>query len=339
MPSSPSSSKTDSSGPMICTTCGRSIDDLRLRLTTPGPWFDEWLITCASSAHVLRCILWDLEPTSISPTRSADLSVTSRRDLTAPLPMMLAGRSAVKIGWGYWRILSEYVDDKSFEQELKLLHIRNTFTVYMDPAAQQPAGEDMEWCIISEMMKRAEFERKFPKDDQTEWREGAAGDEFKDWETEEQIRLAEYFRISKRKDTLVKLTDGRTVYGSEFDRGAFRTAGIEIARNIDGKEIRRPTERRQIEWYRLNGTTVVQKVELPGQWIPVIRCEGNTLGSERPDPSQGHGGRHDGHRPDVQLLAHLRDRDDCSGSTSSLGGGPGTDRRASGVERCQSEAL
>jgi hypothetical protein len=189
----------------------------------------------------------------------------------------VGGESAVKIGWGYWRVLSEYVDEKSFEQELKLLPIRNTFTVYIDPAALMPAGEDMEWCIISEMMKRSEFERKYPKNEQTEWREGAAGDEFKDWETEEQIRLAEYFRICKRKDTLVKLTDGRSVYGSEFDRGVFRNAGIEIARDLSGKEIRRPTDRRQIEWYRLNGTTVVQKVELPGHWIPVIRCEGNTL--------------------------------------------------------------
>src|SRR6185437_1412014 len=146
-----------------------------------------------------------------------------------------------------------------------------------DPAAQMPAGEDMEWCIISEMMKRSEYERKFPEAQQTEWREGGAGDEFKDWETKEQIRLAEYFRIAKRKDTLIKLTDGRSVYGSQFNAKAFATAGVEVAKDLRGKEIRRPTERRQIEWYRINGTTVVQKVELPGHWIPVIRCEGNTL--------------------------------------------------------------
>jgi Phage P22-like portal protein len=189
----------------------------------------------------------------------------------------VGGESAVKIGWGYWRIVSEYVDEKSFEQELKLLPVRNTFTVYIDPAAQMPAGEDMDWCIISEMMKRSEYERKFPKEDQIEWREGAAGDEFKDWETEEQIRLAEYFRITRRKDTLVKLSDGRDVYGSEFDRGAFATAGLSVAKNLKGQEIRRPTERRQVEWYRINGTKIVQSVELPGHWIPVVRCEGNTL--------------------------------------------------------------
>src|SRR3984957_8016628 len=120
----------------------------------------------------------------------------------------VGGESAVKIGWGYWRVLSEYVDEDSFEQELKLLQIRNLFTVYMDPAALLPAGEDMEWCIISEKMKRSEYERKYPKAENSEWREGAAGDQGPDWETEEDIRLAEYFRIAKKRDTLLKLTNG-----------------------------------------------------------------------------------------------------------------------------------
>src|SRR6185503_13435936 len=34
------------------------------------------------------------------------------------------GESAVKIGWGYWRVISEYVDEMSFDQELKVRSIR-----------------------------------------------------------------------------------------------------------------------------------------------------------------------------------------------------------------------
>jgi hypothetical protein len=182
----------------------------------------------------------------------------------------IAGESAVKIGWGYFRILTEYVDEDSFDQEIRILPIRNTFTVYMDPAATG-SGEDMEWCIISEKMKRSEFERKYPKEEQTEWREGGAGDQGTDWETKEEIRLAEYFRITRKKDTLVKLTTGESVYKSEMQDGQV------IAKQLNGQDFARPTMRRQVEWYRLNGTTVVQNVELPGKWIPVVRCEGNVL--------------------------------------------------------------
>lgn len=183
----------------------------------------------------------------------------------------IAGESAVKIGWGYYRILTEYVDQDSFEQEVRIAPIRNPFTVYIDPGAIAPAAEDMEWCIISEKMKRSEFERKYPKEEQTEWREGGTGDQGSDWETEEEIRLAEYFRIARVKDTLVKLTDGRDVYKSEMREGDV------IAQRLGGGDFARPTTRRQVEWYRLNGSTVVDKVTLPGKWIPVVRCEGNTL--------------------------------------------------------------
>src|ERR1700675_1094860 len=191
----------------------------------------------------------------------------------------VGGESAVKIGWGYWRVLSEYIDANSFEQELKLLPIRNPFTVYVDPASILPSGEDMDWCIISEKMKRSEFERKYPDQQEQPFHEGASGDQGTEWETKEEIRLAEYFRIVKVKDELLKLTDGPSIYASKYREGrqAFDTAGLGIARNLQGKEISRPTYRRQIQWHRLNGFNVVESIELPGQWIPVIRCEGNVL--------------------------------------------------------------
>lgn len=183
------------------------------------------------------------------------------------------GESAVKIGWGYWRILTEYIDENSFEQEAKLAPIRNTFTVYIDPASVLPSAEDQEWCILSEKMKRAEFERKFPEEEQTAWHEGGAGDLGADWETKEEIRLAEYFRITKKRDILLRLESGgarfRSQYNAEIDGP--------IAHDLKGKEITRVSFRKQVEWYRLNGTSVVEHVVLPGPWIPIIRCEGNTL--------------------------------------------------------------
>lgn len=183
----------------------------------------------------------------------------------------IGGESAVKMGWGYWRILSEYVAEDSFEQELKISPIRNPFTVYMDPAAILPAGEDCEWCIITEKMKRSEFERKYPDEAETEWRDGGQGDMSLMWETKEEIRLAEYFRIVKKKDWLVKLTTGESVFESEMRQDQ------EIAKNLKGMPIRRASYRRQIEWHRLNGSKVVESVKLPGKWIPVVRCEGNVM--------------------------------------------------------------
>lgn len=186
--------------------------------------------------------------------------------------------SAVDIGWGYWRIVGEYVSPMSFDQELLIKPIRNTFKVYMDPASIMPAGEDQQWCIITETMSRREYRRKYPKAENTEWRADAPGDASLDWENKETIRLAEYYRIHEVSDTLYMMTDGRSALKSELpDEESMAAANWQVAVDRNGKRIERKTTRRQVEWYRINGSVVVEKRVLPGRFIPVIRCEGNVL--------------------------------------------------------------
>jgi len=198
--------------------------------------------------------------------------------------------AAVDGGWGYWRIASDYIDSKSFDQELKILPIRNTFTVYMDPASVMPAGEDQQWCIISEKMKRREYKRKYPRASNAEWKADAPGDMTLDWESKEEIRLAEYYRIHEVPDVLYMMTDGRPWLKSELpDAEAMLATGWRIATGQDGRPISRNTSRREVQWFRINGTTVIDERSsaaakrtgnpangpIPGRFIPVIRCEGN----------------------------------------------------------------
>ncbi len=194
------------------------------------------------------------------------------------------GTSAINIGWGYWRIGSYYLYDKGDkkagfnDQELTILPIFNPFTVYMDPNAVMPAGEDQQWCIISTVMSRREYKRLYPNAPNCEWRADAPGDLNLDWESKEQLRLGEYFRVHEVKDTLYQMTDGSTRLGSEMpDAEIMDALQLGIAVDQRGKKISRRTTRRQIEWYRINGKEVVEKKILAGQYIPVVRCQGNTL--------------------------------------------------------------
>lgn len=199
------------------------------------------------------------------------------------------GESAVKIGWGYWRILSEFVAPDSFDQELKIRAIRNPFTVYDDPYAQLPTGADREWLLITEEMSRQKYRRKYPNAGNIEFRQGTTGDTGKLWESKTKIRLAEYYRVRKIPERLYKLTDGTTLFARDLRRlrPALEQAGIFVATDpMTGEEVTRMSHRRVIEWYRLNGTEIVDKRQyggigdhrpLPGFWIPVVRCEGNVL--------------------------------------------------------------
>lgn len=184
-----------------------------------------------------------------------------------------AGDSAVTVGWGYWRIVSEYVSPDSFDQDLRILPIRNIFTVYVDPGAIMPTASDMGWAIISIKMKRTEYKRLYPRMDNVAWSDTGRDEWRADWEEAEEIRLAEYFRIREKSETLYQLRDAQ---GGEFTRfksdmptpESLAAAGIVVTGE-------RESSRRQVEWFRLNGTRVVDRAILPGTWIPIIRCEGN----------------------------------------------------------------
>ena len=144
----------------------------------------------------------------------------------------MGGEFAVKMGWGYWRVVTEYVDEVSQDQEIRLLPIHNPFTVYMDPSSRDGTGADAEWCLISDKMKRSEYERKYPDREPSEWREGGRGDQGPDWETKEEIRIAEYFRFTYEKDTAVKLSNGREMFKSEYEKKVFQLAGITIRQSV-----------------------------------------------------------------------------------------------------------
>lgn len=182
--------------------------------------------------------------------------------------------SALDIGWGYWRLASEYLDPMSFDQELLIMAIRNPFTVYMDPSSVMPDGRDQMWCVISEDMKRTEYKLRYPGAENCEWRyTDAPGDMGSFWETKEEIRLAEYYRIHEVKDTLLKMSDGSVKLKSQLaDPQVLAAVGLMIVAE-------RPTTRRMVQWFRLNGRTIVdRRDEDPRiEHIPVVRCEGNVL--------------------------------------------------------------
>lgn len=180
--------------------------------------------------------------------------------------------SQVKVGWGYWRVLIEYVSGKSFMQDIKIAPIYNTFSVYLDPAALDPTGSDAGWCVIVGDMKRTEYHRKFPTAENAQWTDSEGVDR-QGWESEEMIRLAEYFRIREIPETLLEIRTAAgetvTIYESDLEGGREAIPeGDVIARE-------RETTRKQVEWFRLNGTKVVQREILPGTWIPVVRVEGD----------------------------------------------------------------
>lgn len=184
-----------------------------------------------------------------------------------------AAKHAITGGWGYFRLIAEYVAPDSFQKDLRILPIRNLFTVFDDPGAIMPTGCDRGWCLISVKMKLTEYRRKYGKEPAVDWNDMTRDQRTRDWQDKEEIRLAEYFRIREIEETLYGLrgSDGRefTRFKSELPS----TEKLKEARiTIDGN---RQSARKRVEWFKLNGLSVMQRELLPGEYIPLFRVEGN----------------------------------------------------------------
>src|SRR3990172_7740601 len=62
---------------------------------------------------------------------------------SAHIAYRTSGDSAVTIGLGYFRVVPDYVDSNSFDQELLIKRVVNTFSVYLSEHAM-PDGSDAE---------------------------------------------------------------------------------------------------------------------------------------------------------------------------------------------------
>ena len=179
---------------------------------------------------------------------------------------------AVRMGWGFWRITTDYVRPDSFDQEIYIKRIENPFMVYFDPNSNEPDGSDAEKCLITEVVSKEAFRKMYP-DAETDagFTPRGTGDSQSEWITKEDIRIAEYFYTEYKHTKLVLLSDGTTVYEDEMpSQDAMLEAGIyEVSRRI--------TVKKQIKWCKLTGMQILEKRDWAGKYIPVVPVYGQQL--------------------------------------------------------------
>ena len=181
-----------------------------------------------------------------------------------------ACENQVAYGEGYIRILTEYCDPLSFDQDIKIGRIRNSFSVYMDPMMQDPCGADAKWCFISEDITKSEYERLFPDAQPISslMAQGVGDPSFAEWMAEDMVRIAEYFYLEHDQKTL-NLYPGNQVAvdGSPQDK-QMKAMGLKPVRT-------RTTDMQMIKWVKTNGFEVLEERDWAGKYIPVVRVVGN----------------------------------------------------------------
>jgi len=172
-------------------------------------------------------------------------------------------------GIGYWRITTDYPDynDQSFDQEIFIRRIKDPLTVYMDPDAKEADKCDAMYGFVFDDMTRERFKEAYPKfkDVGTKSPLDVSGD----WVREDQVRVAEYFRVEEKEDTLVAYTDPMTGERKQQRKSKMGKDLYKVA--VDDPDFKeRALKDRQVEWYLIAGDKIIDRSIWPGRYIPLV---------------------------------------------------------------------
>ena len=123
----------------------------------------------------------------------------------------VAAEHAIYGGEGYWRVITEYESERSFDQVIKIKTIQNPLLVYIDPFCKELDKSDAEWGFIFEDITKEQARREHPNITPESWTDDKNG-----WVTAETIRRAEYFYCVYEDDEACLMTDGSTILRSEL---------------------------------------------------------------------------------------------------------------------------
>jgi hypothetical protein len=171
----------------------------------------------------------------------------------------LSGEHAVGGGFGYWRVITEYMDD-CFDQEIRLKKIKNPLNVDIDPRGN--------FAFIREGVPWEEFKQSYPKAEKSDFKP-AEDDEL--WFEDDKLFIAEYFRKEPYDKTIVEVIENNEVrVYEETDENRKGLSKLNVQRRDTRKSYK-------IMWYKITGHEVLERQEWPGKYIPIVEVAGHEV--------------------------------------------------------------
>lgn len=118
-----------------------------------------------------------------------------------------AADSQVTCGIGAWRVTTEYSDEQTFNQEIRIGPIEDPIMTLFDPDAVLPSKSDGMFCFVPVDMSLRRFEQLYPGKSATGY-EMHSHSAWEGWVSEDYVRVCEYWHKEPTTRRLVLLADG-----------------------------------------------------------------------------------------------------------------------------------
>lgn len=195
-------------------------------------------------------------------------------------------------GFGAYIINSDYVSDKSFDQEPKINSVRDAAKTYFDISAETPNKTDGMHAGLVTRMSRESF-----RDTYGAKIESSIGENFGNvdtkfvWSNKDEITVIIHYQRKIIKDTLYELSNGETIYKKEFDESLQMIPSESFGSNDDDNEdmeviIRdgeivsivkqRNINRDEIKIYKIAGDYILDESEFAADELGVVFVDQNS---------------------------------------------------------------
>jgi hypothetical protein len=185
---------------------------------------------------------------------------------------------AVTMGRGYYRILKQYSNDGDFDLDLVIKRIRDQFSVYLDPFAEEPDASDMEWAFVTTRIPLSRYKLQYPKSKlarmQSEEAFTALGDQAPGWMGGEGasrfVRVAEHWYVEHEKRTRILTANNHEGWLDDYE-----AAPPEIKQQMGAIVAQREVDERKVRFCKITALEVLEREEWEGRYIPIIQVIGD----------------------------------------------------------------
>ena len=173
-------------------------------------------------------------------------------DSQASMAYETASECQVGGSFGHFRMVSDYVANDSFDQELRIKEIVNPLSVY---GALRPAimRQKCRHAFVVETLTREEHKRLYGESG--EFLSFAESDTT-GWISKDEVRIAEYWWVESKSKTIALLGDGTVIDMALVPPEVHEADGVKDTRKVQVDTVR---------WCKLNGAEVLKGTET--EWV------------------------------------------------------------------------